>query len=129
MRVSSPFRLAAAAAVALVLLVGAPMVASARPSAAHKACKTSKTTRAAHARATSSSNPDSTFGISGGNILPWTIEVDNSGAVTSTSWVKAHNTQLADPAGTLDALFKLADAEGFFSMPANTRCPGVLPDI
>lgn len=68
------------------------------------------------------------FGIQGGNIRPWSVTLSDDGSITATGSIK-HVQKLADPTDTLNGLLKLADAENFFALPKNVRCPGVLPDV
>jgi hypothetical protein len=68
------------------------------------------------------------FGIQGGNIRPWSVTISDDGSLTATGSIK-HVQKLADPKDTLNGLLKLADAENFFGLPKNVRCPGVLPDV
>jgi hypothetical protein len=69
-----------------------------------------------------------TFGIQGGNIRPWNVTISDDGSITATGSIK-HVQKLADAKDTLNGLLKLADAENFFGLPKNVRCPGVLPDV
>ena len=113
----------------LALLFG-PLHAAARHAPATKhACKTTSPRHRAHILATNTSQPVITFGITGGNIQPWSVSLDGDGSVSATGWMKVRNHTLVDPASTLTGLFKLADADSFFSLPTRTNCSGVLPDI
>jgi hypothetical protein len=115
----------AAAAGAMLL---APLVASAQtPHKSKPPCTTTKP----GSRHLTSPAPAAvfTFGIQGGNIVPWTVTFAGDGAVTATGWVKPKNARLAEPSNELNALITLANADGFFSMPGMTNCSGTLPDI
>lgn len=69
------------------------------------------------------------FGIKGGNIRPWTVSIHQDGTITTNSWVSTANKRLTDPANALAGLATLAQAEGFFTMPATRQCSGTLPDV
>lgn len=70
-----------------------------------------------------------TFGITGGNIRPWSVELHLDGSVTA-SGINVNSQTLQDPKNTLNALMKLADAESFFSLPSTIGCPGLgNPDV
>jgi len=112
----------------LLLLLALPLQSYAGKAHAKKAaCKTAKvkTHRPANANAQSVIS----FGIYGGNIVPWSAVVDGDGSVSTSGWEKARNQKLADSQNTLNGLFKLADAEGFFTMPSRTSCVGTNPDV
>jgi hypothetical protein len=72
--------------------------------------------------------PSFTFGRTGGNIIPLTVKIARDGHVTATggSQTPAYST-LSAP--VRNALAQLAQAEGFWTMPASVACPGVNPDI
>jgi len=69
-----------------------------------------------------------TFGIKGGNILPWKAVFKYGGSVKVIGRSKTR-THLTDPENTLNGIITLANAEGFFSMPSTTNCTGTLPDV
>jgi hypothetical protein len=71
--------------------------------------------------------PRFVFGRTGGSIAPAKVSIGRDGRVTTLGAVKATLTQASLP--LRNGLAKLAQAEGFFSMPAFTACPGVNPDI
>lgn len=71
--------------------------------------------------------PAFAFGRTGGNIVPAKITIGRDGRVTTTGAVKTTLTQASLP--LRNGLAKLARAEGFFSMPLFTACPGVNPDV
>jgi hypothetical protein len=69
------------------------------------------------------------FGRTGGNIRPFTVRIGKDGRLTTTGPVA-----VADPVAVLSpalrgGLAKLAQAEGFFAMPALILCNGVNPDV
>ena len=68
------------------------------------------------------------FGIQGGNIRPFMVTLALDGTITATG-ATVPSQKLTDPQNTLKGLLAMADAEGFFSMPTNTRCAGVNPDV
>jgi hypothetical protein len=71
--------------------------------------------------------PTFVFGRTGGNIVPAKVSIGKDGRVTTTGAVKTTVTQASLP--LRNGLAKLARAEGFFTMPAFTACPGAHPDI
>lgn len=122
-------RILAAPALAVALLaLPLQVLASHGHKVKHATCKT--TPKAAKVRTMSSTAGTVIgFGISGGNILPWSITIDGTGSVANAGWIKPHNTKFADPTNTLNGLFTLANAGNFFAMPAFTNCTGTLPDV
>jgi len=69
-----------------------------------------------------------TFGIEGGNIVPFTAVISRSGRVTFTRG----DRRLKRPPLTVAAvnrLLALAKAERFDSLPASIDCAGALPDM
>jgi hypothetical protein len=115
-------------ALALLAAVWAiPASAAAGNSATSAKCTTSKTKH--HTLKAATASPAITLGIFGGNVVPWSVSVAGDGTITSAGWNKPNTTHLTDGKDALPALFKLADTEGFWSMPAQTRCTGTLPDI
>jgi hypothetical protein len=68
------------------------------------------------------------FGVRGGNVRPWQVTIQRDGTVAATG-IGARDQHLADPKNTLAGLKMLAKSAGFYSMPAQTQCPGTLPDI
>ena len=75
-----------------------------------------------------SGTPVYVFGQRGGNILPFEVTIAGDGAISATR-IKARTTRLSNPQDTLNGLAKLADAEGFTTLPPTVRCTGTLPDI
>jgi hypothetical protein len=75
------------------------------------------------------SPPTFAFGRSGGNIVPFTVRIGKDGRVTTGGPV--HVTATGGPLSLplRNGLAKLAQAEGFFSMPALISCVGVNPDV
>jgi hypothetical protein len=71
--------------------------------------------------------PTFVFGRTGGNIVPAKVSIGRDGHVTTTGAVKTTLAQASVP--LRNGLARLARAEGFFTMPAFTACPGVNPDI
>lgn len=67
------------------------------------------------------------FGRSGGNIIPFTVTIAGSGSVHVQGPVKAGRTSLN--AAQLKSLQRLAASLRFVTLPAQTNCPGTLPDI
>lgn len=106
-----------------------PITASAHHSSSKRSCPPSKPAGTHTMRTGAASAPAIVFGATGGNMVPWSITIAEDGTVTSSGWLKARRAHLTDPSATLSALFKLSDAEGFWSMPGMTQCSGTLPDI
>ena len=69
------------------------------------------------------------FGRSGGNIRPYSVTISRDGRVTARGGVTLSRQDVVVPAGVLRALVAMAKAEGFYSWPAATICPGTLPDF
>ena len=74
-------------------------------------------------------SPSFAFGRAGGSIMPFAVKIGRDGRLTTTG-----AAQLARPDAVLspsarNGLAKLAQAEGFFSMPTLVRCSGVNPDV
>jgi hypothetical protein len=68
------------------------------------------------------------FGVTGGNIRPWNVNISLDGTVRS-SGVTPTVQQLPDPKNELKALLALADTQGFFSMKNQNTCTsGGLPN-
>jgi hypothetical protein len=63
------------------------------------------------------------FGVTGGNIRPWNVNISLDGTVHS-SGITPSVQQLPDAKNTLKALMALADAQGFFSMQGTNSCKG-----
>lgn len=117
-----------AALIILSVLVAVPASAFAgQTPATKKACATTKTKSKAHKLA-SAAGQVFVFGVYGGNIRPWKVTINSDGSVASEN-MDVRDKNLAVPADTLTALLKLADAEGYWSMPGLTQCTGTLPDI
>lgn len=115
-------------ALALLAAVWAiPVSAAAGHGSRSGKCTSTRTTH--HTLKAATTAPAITVGISGGNIMPWSVSVAGDGTVTASGWNKPKISHLTDPKDALPALFKLADAEGFWSMTAQTSCTGTLPDI
>jgi hypothetical protein len=70
-----------------------------------------------------------TFGRSGGNIAPFRVVIARNGRVTSQGPVTLANAHHAVSADALRGMLKLAQAEGFFSLPRTVLCPRTLPDV
>ncbi len=75
------------------------------------------------------SPPTFAFGRSGGNIIPFRVSIGTNGrvAVSGPVTVTATNGPLSLP--LRNGLAKLAQAEGFFSMPTLVSCAGINPDV
>jgi hypothetical protein len=72
-------------------------------------------------------SPQYSFGREGGNILPFTVTISQSGAVHVTGPVRAGRASLtAAQSATLGAAIAAAHLS---TLPATTLCPGTLPDI
>ena len=69
------------------------------------------------------------FGQTGGNIRPFTVTVTSDGRLhfSGPGW-RGRGTKIV-PLPVRQGLLRLAQAEGFFSMPTLTRCSGTLPDV
>jgi hypothetical protein len=67
------------------------------------------------------------FGLTGGNIIPYTVTISASGVVRTVGPVSVGRKQLrAKQLATLRRLVLLAH---FASLPKTTLCAGVLPDF
>ena len=72
--------------------------------------------------------PSFAFGRSGGNIIPLTVKIARNGRVTVAGGSQTPTyATLSLP--VRNALAQLAQAEGFFTMPAAVACPGTNPDV
>lgn len=112
----------------MTILIVLPLTAfAAQKHRTKTACATTKHGKV-HTLAVSGSSPVVQFGQYGGNIRPWDASIDAQGNVTSKG-ITASETRLADLTNALNGLLKLADAEGFWSMPTMTSCPGTNPDV
>jgi hypothetical protein len=71
-----------------------------------------------------------TFGVKGGSMRPWTVQLNLDGSVSASGTTAGHD-KLIDSQNTLKALLTLADAEGFFSMHKAVGClgGGINPDV
>lgn len=67
------------------------------------------------------------FGRSGGNILPFRVEIATSGAVRVTGVAPSHRVRLTE--AQLVGLNRAVYVDRFSTLPGSTSCPGVLPDI
>jgi len=67
------------------------------------------------------------FGRTGGNIIPFKVTIGKDGRVTTTGTQKL--TLTFATVALRNGLAKLAQAEGFWTMPAFVSCPGTLPDV
>ena len=67
------------------------------------------------------------FGREGGNIIPFTVTITQSGEVRSSGPVEVGRTKLT--AAQLAGLVQTEVQAGFSALPATTACPGTLPDI
>jgi len=67
------------------------------------------------------------FGRTGGNIIPFKVTIGKDGRVTTTG--SGHVTLTQASTALRNGLAKLAQAEGFWTMPAFTACPGTNPDV
>lgn len=63
------------------------------------------------------------FGISGGSLRPWSVDLLLDGSIAGNG-TSAANQHLADAKNTLKGLITLADAEGFFSLSGQIGCKG-----
>jgi hypothetical protein len=71
--------------------------------------------------------PSFAFGRTGGNIIPFRVTIGKDGRVTATGPQKL--TLTFATVALRNGLAKLAQAEGFWTMPAFVSCPGTLPDV
>lgn len=80
-------------------------------------------------RSKSAAAPTFVFGRTGGNIAPFSVHIGADGRVTTKGAVAGTPpaTPLSSPLRS--GLLKLAKTEGFFTMPTQLRCQGVLPDF
>ena len=70
-----------------------------------------------------------TFGRSGGNIAPFSVVIARNGRVTSHGAVTLANPHRSVSSDALGGMLKLAEAEGFFSLPKTVLCSRTLPDV
>lgn len=108
---------------AVTLAIALPLTVGAQPAAHHQQ------TAHRHHLVTTGDSPAVEFGIQGGNIRPWTVQIMPDGTVQGQVSYGPTKKSIATPAVTLQGLAALADGEGFFSMAPSTQCSGVLPDI
>ncbi len=71
--------------------------------------------------------PTFAFGRTGGNIIPAKVTIGKDGRVTPTGGL--HTTLAQASTALRNGLGKLAQAEGFFTLPTSIACPGVNPDV
>jgi hypothetical protein len=67
------------------------------------------------------------FGRVGGNIIPYTVTIAPTGAVSARGPVTLGRRKLTQP--QLAALRRSALVNAFVRLPAVTACPGTLPDV
>jgi hypothetical protein len=67
--------------------------------------------------------PVFSFGISGGSLRPWSIDLLLDGSIAGND-ISAANQHLVDARNTLKGLMALADGEGFFSLSTQIGCKG-----
>jgi hypothetical protein len=66
------------------------------------------------------------FGQAGGNILPFTASIAANGTVLATGRIQARSRITAAEQAKL---LRLAATLHFDALPAQTLCPGTLPDV
>jgi hypothetical protein len=71
------------------------------------------------------SSPAFVFGRRGGTIMPFQVQIFGDGRVSVTGAVHRTENVTVSPEA-IQAVRTLAKAQRFFSMPAFTRCPGVV---
>jgi hypothetical protein len=76
--------------------------------------------------ATGAPRPTIAFGRGGGNILPFSATIDPAGHVHATG---PSRTRASVTAPTIASILKLAARIRFSALPAQTNCPGTLPDL
>lgn len=69
------------------------------------------------------------FGRQGGNIIPYQVTINSDGAVSASGPVTVHPVNGRVSPQQLAALLAQAENDQFFTMPAQTNCPGTLPDV
>lgn len=111
-----------------VLLGSMPLTVNASGGHSSPKCPTAVVHKLPKHAGDQSKVPVLSFGIQGGNIRPLMVSIAMDGTVTASYGTPA-TQKLSDPQNTLKGILALADAEGFFSMPASTRCSGVNPDV
>lgn len=109
-----PSRILALSALVLILVVPMSVLAGSKHHVHHLATK--------------GAGDDIVFGITGGNIMPYVVTIEANGTIVAKGRT-VQNQQLTASGSTLGGLEKLADTEGFWSMPARTNCSGTLPDV
>jgi hypothetical protein len=67
------------------------------------------------------------FGRSGGNIVPFTVAIAPTGAVTVVGPVRTTRKLLS--AAAMSHLSSVVRSARFSTLPATTRCTGALPDV
>jgi hypothetical protein len=69
------------------------------------------------------------YGRAGGNIAPYRVTIDRSGAVSASGAIRRSSLVPRIPATTASRLLARARRAGFFAMPRRTQCPRTLPDV
>jgi hypothetical protein len=67
------------------------------------------------------------FGRTGGNIMPFSVTIATTGAITATGPAPTHVDAVTKQ--RLAALNRVALDVRFTTLPAVTNCPGTLPDV
>jgi hypothetical protein len=107
------------AALLAVTALAAALPLSTMARTTHGAAKSATTTHSLPAGA--GSTRVFSFGVQGGSLRPWSVQIKLDGSIAATGPVTVHQT-LIDPANTLKGLLALADAEGYFSLKKTVGC-------
>jgi hypothetical protein len=67
------------------------------------------------------------FGRTGGNIVPFTVSIENDGRVHVSGPVAVLRTKLSRI--EVATLNRVVATNGFERLPSTMECPGVLPDV
>lgn len=110
---------------AALLLATLPITAHAVSLSSSKKCVTG--TKHSLPKTSGGLNVVFSFGMAGGNIRPWNVNISLDGTVRSNG-VSTSVQQIPDAKNTLKALLALADAQGFFSMKSENACTNPLPN-
>ena len=73
------------------------------------------------------SSPTFAFGRTGGNIIPFKVTIGRDGRVTTTG--SGHVTLTQASTALRNGLAKLAQVEGFWTLPTFIACTGTNPDV
>lgn len=99
------------------------LTARAQPESAPGACVSKPSHKLPAHSAADASITVVSFGVQGGSLRPWTVELRLDGSITSEGITIASH-QLVDAGNTLKAILTLADSEQFFALHRDIGCRG-----